>query len=86
MKGIQPQVESDGRTVWVNAPECIARFCPISGEVFQQHGDFADRQETLYMKRASDPKIDWKDWVGMVKKHHGVTVGEEYRPRFVGKP
>lgn len=47
----------DGRTTWVNAPWCIARHCPLSGEVLDK-----DRHlETV-------PGESWDDWAKRVSE------------------
>ena len=74
-------VTSDGRTVWVNAPVCVARFCPISREFFPtveqswtiQHDD---------MKPTSD---DWKHFVEYVQSLFAITIADHHhRPLYLG--
>lgn len=38
------QINTDGRTVWVNAPNCVGRFCRHSAEVVLPNGDILTRQ------------------------------------------
>jgi hypothetical protein len=73
------KITTDGRVVWVNTEKgCIARFCPVSGEVFS-HAFVADNEEFYYTTPGSD-KNGWADFVDKVKSVYEIDVPEKFRP------
>lgn len=80
-----PQIEFDGRTVWVNGPHCLARFCPISYEV----ADSTDFDTSYTVRRTDyvDAKKDWAEMWGefkdLVRERFGVEIKEEAKPLYV---
>lgn len=74
------EVSSDGRTVWVNGPFCMARFSSTGWEIMEPAGmGVTDFVETCLV---TSPALDWEEFVGAVKKHHGVVVDKKFRPEF----
>lgn len=61
---IQSDFSTNGRTVWINAPHCIARFCPLSGEIYPS---------TIIRQ-------PWEDWVVSVKARLGIEVPQSLKP------
>jgi hypothetical protein len=73
--GKKYEVTGDGRTVWVNSKErCIGRFCPVSYEIFFEHG------QTTHMN--NNPVKDWERFVDEMGKYHHVIFDDECRPEF----
>lgn len=66
------EVTTDGRTVWVNGPLCIGRFCPVSAEVLRVDG-------TMLYK--SPPAWTW--WLQMMRWEHGVMVPDDFKPKWL---
>ena len=57
------EVTSNGETTWVNTPSmCLARHCPLSGEVFED-------QHTVTVDRES-----YQDWCLRVKVIYGYEI------------
>ena len=63
------EVSTDGRTVWVNAPICIGRFCPSSGEVMHN-------SRTVYYIIPAN----WDRWVARMQEVHGVYIDDSSIP------
>ncbi len=76
------EVMSDGRTVWVNRIALVARFCPVSHEIFNDIGT----EGFLYVKRHPDdaPTIQhWLAFVDLVKQRYHVTIEDEHLPLYI---
>jgi hypothetical protein len=75
------RVESDGRTVWVNAPQgCIARFGPFG----------VDYQAALLKMAYWNGTPNLVDWEIFVNKIKGISpigspieVGNQHRPLYI---
>jgi hypothetical protein len=65
------QIDTDGRTVWVNRPDCIARFCPVSGEVYSCYEDG-------YVLTAPI----WGDWKEAVFEKYQIEVADKFQPKW----
>ena len=69
------EITTDARTVWVNGPfACLARFCPVSGEVMIKNGD------TFEMNII--PKESFDNWRKRLKEMKNIDVSEEFRPKW----
>lgn len=77
------QVQSDGRTVWVNAPGdfCVGRFSAAGYEI--ERIDAAGK--TLERATHGGPvnQADWRYFVRQIQLIHSVSVGVEHLPRFL---
>jgi hypothetical protein len=81
----QHQVKTDGRTVWVNSGKsgcCLARFCPLSGEVMPDvdHPEYGNG----YLARVKPPARgyrtttqEWYKFIDAVKEHHGIDIPQD---------
>jgi hypothetical protein len=74
------QIDTDGRTVWVNAPLCVARFCFHSGEVVKQNpccavGGRHSSSEFIH-------PANWEKWKAKVKEFHDIDVPDKYKPEW----
>jgi hypothetical protein len=73
------EVASNGRTVWVNNPACVARFCPVSRE-------FQPTAEQLWCINHDDAKPtmnDWQHFVDHVKSAFGVAIDAKHLPTYL---
>lgn len=72
---MEPEIDTDGRTVWVNAPLCIGRF-GVGG--IDIHTVAADG--CLYCTHAETTLDDWHTFQIEMQALHGVTVPDRYKP------
>jgi antitoxin (DNA-binding transcriptional repressor) of toxin-antitoxin stability system len=72
-------IESDGRTVWVNQHgRCVARFCPISREFL------IDETKPWMVKHSHGPSIvDWTDFCSVVELAFHLNFPQEHRPLYI---
>lgn len=73
------EVESDGRTVWVNAPCCLGRFCKVSAEVFAIPKDRHHCRDG-YIECGALPSWSW--WKRRMLTAHDLEIPEEFRPEY----
>ena len=67
------EITSDGRTVWVNAPNCIGRFTQDLGEVY------------LFGEDNIQTPPDWEAWLEAMAENHNVTISNVHQPLWVGE-
>ncbi len=79
--GLTYEIESDGKTVWVNAPNCIGRFCKVSAEVFAIPKDKHEHPEGYIEFCATEHKWAW--WVRRMLTAHGVVIEDKYKPEWL---
>lgn len=84
------EVASDGRTVWINRGECLARFCPISREYSAVDAKdsttgVAYGVETHRHPESGPTEADWAIFVSTVKRRWGIEVSEEHTPLYILK-
>ena len=73
-------VESDGRTVWINeSSRCVARFCPDSREFL------IDEKDPQMVKHAdSGPtREDWTDFYAVIEGAYHIDFPQEHRPMYI---
>ena len=73
------EVTSDGRTVWINGPLLLARFCPVSRE-------FCPAEDQMWTTAHPDYKptaADWDDFVERVKSLFGIEIPARHRPLYL---
>lgn len=75
---LKPEVVSDGRSVWVNSHRCLARFCPISFELFLD-----DPRKDVVVRATEDRLADWENFKTMVFKKYQVVVADRHRPTYI---
>jgi hypothetical protein len=73
------EVESDGRTVWVNAPICIGRFCKSSGEIFCIPKDRQAGSDAFF---EFQEKASWSWWTRRMFTAHGLTIPDKFKPEW----
>jgi hypothetical protein len=74
------EIETDGRTVWLNAPTCVARFCPISAEIF------AGATTEVRAVRGTDALTQRATWLwfsARVSELFGVSLGNKHAPEWM---
>lgn len=83
------QIQSDGRTVWVNAGDgsCIGRFGPNGIDI---HRTVTDQLETdkqcLHCTNGPTKPMDWNVFVAKMFELYGVRVPDKHMPsRFYRK-
>lgn len=80
------EVFTDGKTVWVNGPNCLGRFCRYSAEVVVYNSETA-QDEVLRVtgpgERTSAAEWDW--FVEAVSEHHGIMI-ELSAPEYARRP
>ena len=74
------QIQSDGKTVWVNTPNgnCIARFGKMGIDI--HHDDTNGKAQCLYCTHELTQPKDWKTFQEKTKELHNVEVTDEHKP------
>jgi hypothetical protein len=72
------EVLTDGKTVWVNNPTCVARFCKVSYEYADSFGF-----NTVAFVGTHRLAYDWAHFVILVKERFGIQIEDKYRPAYV---
>jgi len=81
-KTIPPyEIHTDGRTVWVNNPTCVARFCRLSYEFVN-----FDKLECVGFVAKGSTIEDWRTFVLAVFTRFGIAIPDKFMPSYVGKP
>jgi hypothetical protein len=72
-------IESDGRTVWVNqGGRCVARFCPNSREFL------IDEKDPEQVKHFHGPtREDWVDFYTVIEVAFHIDFPQEHRPMYI---
>jgi len=69
--------------VWVNKPDCCARFCRYSAEVLHPTEGMQGASHGLPGKPTEE---EWGDWCDQVYEAWGVEVPPQAQPEYVGPP
>lgn len=80
------QVESDGRTVWLNAADgsCVGRFSRFGVDLHRTVSEqMAGLPECLDCTHECPGPAEWKRFQDGALLHHGVAVSDRHRPRFI---
>jgi hypothetical protein len=83
---IPAQIDSDGKTVWVNSHEgcCIGRFSRDGIDVHHDAPTQIERgQQCLDCKKGPTTLEDWVHFVEAMKRHFDVVVPGHHMPRFL---
>lgn len=84
--GGNTQIETDGRTVWVNGHDgmCLGRFSQVGIDI---HRSFADQAaglgECLECTHEPATAADWDRFQAGMMAHHGIQVASEFRPNWL---
>jgi hypothetical protein len=81
------QVDSDGKTVWVNGHtgHCLARFGRGGIDIHRDLPDQVGKGECLFCTHEPTRAEDWDLFVAKVQEHHGVRVARRHRPGTFAK-
>lgn len=75
------EVVSDGITVWVNSAKGnLARFGRNGIDIHRSPVQGRQTVECLFCTHAKVTAADWELFVTKVREHHGIEVGDQYRP------
>ncbi len=78
-------VESDGKTVWVNAAVCLARFSKMGIDVHKDEaGQLASDDQCLDCKSGPCGISDWRQFQDSVFVHHKIVVSDAHAPKYIG--
>lgn len=80
IKGVQ--VQSDGRTCWVNGRDgmSLARFGPVGVDIHKTTDEqLAGKHCEDCFKRTDDPEADWAKFVIGVASTHGICIPAKFR-------
>ncbi len=80
----EAEINTNGTTVWVNAPLCVGRFCRFSAEVTVYEGHDVARRAVVTMtnRNLQTGSVEWDWFVGEILRLHRITVEDRYRPAF----
>lgn len=76
------EIATDGRTVWVNAPNCVGRFCKFSAEVVDPDSLHPSNLLTASGESGRTGITEWRWFVDEIARLHGIAVPEDKRPSF----
>jgi hypothetical protein len=81
---IKHEISTDGKTVWVDGPFCLARF----GRLVQEYLYDVHFKETMGFESkihvdGSPTQKDWDTFVKVVRDRFKIKVSKKYRPSYV---
>jgi len=87
MRAPPHEIISDGKTVWVNGAEgLLGRFGRGGIDVHRPAVEQAETgRECLHCTHTAPTAADWDVFVLKMKEHHGIEVGNAYRPKKLKK-
>lgn len=77
------EIDSDGRTVWVNDSDgsCIGRFGAMGVDIHHPMTEqLAGGSQCLLCTHGPTSREHWDAFVEGMRRLHGVEVGEDHRP------
>jgi hypothetical protein len=83
------QVETDGRTVWVNGDDgaCWGRFSRFGIDVHKKGKDqHADGDSCLDCVPGEMDWAGWEHFKASMLHHHDVTVTDHHAPQYLERP
>lgn len=86
MEKHEAEVWGDGRTVWVNSGTtgaCLGRFGPTGIDIHHDIDLQRNGGECLDCTHHTPDLADWRRFVDGMKKHYGIDVSDNYRPRWL---
>jgi hypothetical protein len=76
--------QKENGSVWVNGQHnCLGRFTPRGWEIYQNMAaptEVIGTTKTLDVRARATKEKDWKDFVLLMKSHHGIDLSEEEYP------
>lgn len=77
------EITADDKTVWINAPICIGRFCPSSYEVAPKSEDVGS-QAQLTMRVLPERQMSaWSNFKSLMKSTHNIEIPDSFCPSWV---
>jgi len=77
------EISSDGKTVWINGPLCVGRFCRFGIDVL----DGIRIKMTTPARPVGGAKlVDWQVFQTLMLDHYGVEVSNRHAPEFLHHP
>jgi hypothetical protein len=83
---MKAEIDSDGRTVWVNSHEgcCIGRFSKAGIDVHHDAQEqIARGHQCLDCRKGPTGREDWVHFKEAMWKHFLVIVGDQHMPKFL---
>lgn len=81
------EINSDGRTVWINTDCCLGRFSRRGIDIHKSLAQqVAGTGECLYCTHEEPTAKDWITFQEKMKELHGIEVGDEHRPVWLPLP
>jgi hypothetical protein len=83
---MKAQVESDGKTVWVNSETgmCVGRFSWAGIDI---HHDYEAQiqfgRQCMHCKKGPTNAEDWDAFKAEMATHYGVRIDNRHAPRFL---
>jgi len=76
------EIQTDGKTVWVNTGICLGRFSRFGIDVHK-----AAKEQMKGGSQCLDcyNEPDWERFKASMLRFHGVSIGDEYRPEWVSE-
>jgi len=79
----EAEVICGGRAVWVNKPDCCARFCRYSSEVLHP---VEGMQGASHNTPGRPTEKEWEAWCDQVQELWGIEVPLVARPEYLDPP
>lgn len=79
-------IDSDGKTVWVNSSDgvCIGRFGRFGVDVHHDlKGQMDSGSQCLFCTHTPPGAKEWHQFQEAMAQHHEVFVSEHYRPSWL---
>ena len=79
------EIFSDGRTVWVNTPECaIGRFGPYGIDVHRTiQAQMEGQPECLACTHGPTNLADWRRFQTLMIEHYNVMIPDNHMPSSI---
>lgn len=77
------QIESDGKTVWINAEDgsCIARFGRMGIDIHRtMEAQLSGKPQCLMCTHGITGVAEWEQFTEAMKDLYNIKVDEKYRP------
>ena len=86
-RAVAHEVVSDTRTVWVNSGKtghCLGRFSRWGIDIHAEYdASAAEVRECIQCTHVEPTLSGWQQFLAGMWHHHGVTVGDDHKPRWV---
>lgn len=79
-------IQSDGRTVWVNGADgcCVGRFSQYGVEIHHTaEAQMTTGDQCLDCKAGPTNLLDWEHFKVGMKSYYGVEISDKHRPKKI---